>query len=361
MIMKIVHVVGTRPNFMKVAPLYSACAKEGFPQTLIHTGQHYDKNMSAIFFKEFGLPQPGFNLNVGSGGHAEQTGKIMMKLEGIIKKLYPDLVLVYGDCNSTLAAALTSIKLSILVAHVEAGLRSFDREMPEEINRLLTDQIADLLFTPSKEADENLLREGIDRKKIKLVGNIMIDTLIKLLPKARNSTSRKYWAKYKSYALVTLHRPSNVDDPKVLKKILRALGRISQKLPVIFPVHPRTQKQISLLDGFKKSPNFHLIDPLGYLEFLNLERQATVVITDSGGIQEETTFLGVPCFTLRKNTERPITVTLGTNIIIGSDCKQLEQKVKAILSGKVKKGKIPTLWDGHTAERIVKVLKKGCQ
>lgn len=366
--MKIVHVVGARPNFIKAAPVYSAAAKHGFSQKIVHTGQHYKKDMSRVFFEQLELPKPDINLRVGSGSHAEQTAKIMLRFEKAVSKTRPDWVVVYGDVNSTLAAALVCAKLFIPVAHVEAGLRSFDRRMPEEINRLLTDQIADRLFTHSKDANTNLRREGVSEEKIKFVGNVMVDTLVKLLPLAKKSGRSKYVAGYKNYALVTLHRPSNVDDKIVLTKILKALGRISCKLPIIFPVHPRTQKRLACLVGLKKFSylprtmqlvrGLHFLKSLGYLEFLNLESKATVVITDSGGIQEETTFLGVPCLTLRKNTERPITVTLGTNLVVGSDYKRLEKEVDNILSGRVKKGKIPPLWDGRTAERIIKVLKQ---
>lgn len=354
--MRILHVVGARPNFMKAAPVYSACAKHGFSQTLVHTGQHYDENMSGVFFQELGLPDPDVDLQVGSGSHAEQTARIMLRFEKVIQSVGSEMVVVYGDVNSTLAAALVCAKLSIPVAHVEAGLRSFDRHMPEEINRMLTDQVADLLFTPSEDANANLLREGICEKKIRFIGNVMIDTLVKFLPQAQKIVRSKYSANYTNYALVTLHRPSNVDDHHALQGILEALVRISHKLPVIFPVHPRSQKSIVCLDRMKQAPHLHFTEPLSYLEFLNLERNATVVITDSGGVQEETTFLGIPCLTLRENTERPITVSLGTNVLIGSDRARLEQEVDAILAGTVKKGQIPPLWDGQAAERIADAL-----
>lgn len=353
--MTILHVVGARPNFMKAAPVYSACAKHGFSQTLVHTGQHYDENMSGVFFQELGLPHPDINLEAGSGSHAEQTARVMLRFEEVIRETRSDWVVVYGDVNSTLAAALVCTKLSIPVAHVEAGLRSFDRRMPEEINRLLTDQIADLLFTPSEDANANLLHEGICERKIRFVGNVMIDMLVKLLPFVQDLGGGKYSADFANYALVTLHRPSNVDDPTVLARILDSLVRISHKLPIVFPVHPRSQQRIARVAGVEQA-HLHFIEPLSYREFLNLEQHATVVITDSGGVQEETTFLGIPCLTLRENTERPITVSLGTNVLIGSDCARLEQEVDAILAGTVKKAQIPPLWDGHAAERIANAL-----
>lgn len=353
MTLRILHVVGARPNFIKAAPVYAACARRGIAQTLVHTGQHYDYNMSEVFFTQLGLPDPDINLEVGSSSHAEQTAQVMQRFEKVALAARPDWVIVYGDVNSTLAASLVCAKLLIPVAHVEAGLRSFDRSMPEEINRLLTDQIADLLFTPSEEAVANLLREGIRADKVHFVGNVMIDTLLKCLSLARQLPPDRYPP---HFALVTLHRPSNVDDSAALEAIMTALARISQRLPVIFPVHPRTRQRITDLAPLEHSTHFHLVEPLGYLEFLNLEQHATVVITDSGGVQEETTFLGVPCLTLRENTERPITVSLGTNILVGSDYARLEQEIDAILAGNFKTGQIPPLWDGQSAERIADAL-----
>jgi UDP-N-acetylglucosamine 2-epimerase (non-hydrolysing) len=352
--MQLIHVVGARPNFMKVAPIYRACADRNISQVIVHTGQHYDPNMSDVFFRELHIPTPDINLDVGSGSHAEQTAKVMLRFADVVPSLQPDWVLVYGDINSTLAAALVCAKLSIRVAHVEAGLRSFDRTMPEEINRLVTDQLADLLFTPSADADTNLLREGISAEKIQLVGNIMIDSLVRSLSLAQQRPIDQYPAKY---ALVTLHRPSNVDDSAILSKLLHSLMRISQQLPVVFPVHPRTRQRINGLGDLEYPPDLHFVEPVGYLDFLRLEQRAAVVITDSGGIQEETTFLGVPCLTLRENTERPITVSLGTNLLLGSDYARLEREVDTILAGSFKQGQIPPLWDGHTAERIVDVLE----
>jgi UDP-N-acetylglucosamine 2-epimerase (non-hydrolysing) len=354
--MHILHVVGARPNFMKAAPVTAALAARGLTQTIVHTGQHYDAGMSEVFIKELGLPEPDVNLEVGSGSHTVQTAQVMQRFEPVVLEHKPDMVLVYGDVNSTLAAALVCAKVLVPVAHVEAGLRSGDRSMPEEINRLLTDQIAGLLFTPSADGDANLLREGIPAEKIKLVGNVMIDTLVRLLPEAE-----RRWSKLEAespgggYALVTLHRPSNVDDPRQLACLLEALGRIGREVRVLFPIHPRTRKSIA--DGGLAVPEtVRLMDPQGYLDFLALQRHAQVVITDSGGVQEETTYLGIPCLTLRNNTERPVTVVTGTNILIGGDLERLHAEVMRILAGQGKKGQVPPLWDGHAAERIAEEI-----
>lgn len=351
----ILHVVGARPNFMKVAPVIRAFAgRPDVRQTLVHTGQHYDANMSDIFFEQLEIPRPDISLGVGSGSHGAQTGQIMILFEEAVLKDRPDWVLVYGDVNSTVASALVSAKLGINVAHVEAGLRSFDRTMPEEVNRLVTDQLSDLLLTPSKDGDENLLKSGIPAEKIHCVGNVMIDTLMRLLPKARMPTVDGI---EEHYVLVTLHRPSNVDEPASLERILKALLQISQKQQVVFPVHPRTRKKIADLGGAGvESSNILLLEPVGYLEFLALQKQATVVVTDSGGIQEETTYLGVPCLTLRENTERPVTVELGSNMLIGTDMKRLQQEVDRVLAGNRKPSQIPPLWDGHAGERIADVI-----
>ncbi|MBI3795643.1 MAG: UDP-N-acetylglucosamine 2-epimerase (non-hydrolyzing) [Deltaproteobacteria bacterium] len=356
--MHIFHVVGARPNFMKAAPVVRALACSDFlRQTLVHTGQHYDVNMSEVFFRELGLPAPDVNLEVGSGSHAQQTAEIMSRFEPVVLEHKPDLVLVYGDVNSTVAAALVCAKLLVPVGHVEAGLRSFDRTMPEEINRLLTDQISDLLFTPSIDGNENLLREGVAAEKMHLVGNVMIDTLIRLLPVAQEGTilTRLELQPY-HYGLVTLHRPSNVDEPRMLASIMAALNDIGDDLPLVFPVHPRTRERLKTLEVRALSPCVRLIDPLSYLDFLALQRSATVVITDSGGIQEESTYLGVPCLTMRENTERPITITLGTSLLIGRDLTRLRDEVRRILEGKGKHGQIPPLWDGHTAKRIAEAI-----
>jgi len=350
---KIIHIVGARPNFMKLASVYAALAQRGFSQKIVHTGQHYDEKMSEVFFSELDVPQPDINLEVGSGTHAEQTAKVMVRFERLVLKESPAWVLVYGDVNSTIAVALVCAKLGLPLAHVEAGLRSFDRSMPEEINRVLTDQVADLLFTPSTDADQNLMREGVSSKKIHLVGNVMIDTLVKFLPRAEQLSFEAYPT---HYALVTLHRPSNVDNNEILTRIFAALIRISSLVPIIFPVHPRTRQRLSHLVHSEYPLDLHLIEPVGYLQFLGLEQRAVVVITDSGGIQEETTFMNVPCLTLRENTERPITINTGTNLLIGLDYSRLEQEVALVLAGKGKKGEVPPLWDGKAAERIADVM-----
>lgn len=356
--MKIIHVAGARPNFMKVAPVIEAIrAHKGITQVLVHTGQHYDENMSQIFFQELGLPEPDINLEVGSGSHAVQTAQIMVRFENIVSEHRPDIVLVYGDVNSTAAAALVCSKTGITLGHVEAGLRSFDRTMPEEINRLITDQLSDFLFTPSRDGDENLLREGKPSDKIYLVGNVMIDTLIRLLPTARQRWETCSLDAYKTYhqmCLVTLHRPSNVDDPVMLRTIFLTLEELGKTIPVVFPLHPRTRSRLNDLNI--SIENVHLVEPLSYLDFLALQTRATVIVTDSGGIQEETTFLGVPCLTIRKNTERPVTITLGTNILIGQDMDLLKNEVKKILSENSKKGGIPPLWDGKAGQRIAEII-----
>jgi UDP-N-acetylglucosamine 2-epimerase (non-hydrolysing) len=352
---KVTHIVGARPNFMKAAPVLGALNHQGgIAQTLIHTGQHYDANMSDVFFQQLGMPHPDFNLGVGSGTHTTQTAEIMVRTEKVLLDDKPDLVLVYGDVNSTVAAALVCAKDRIPIGHVEAGLRSFDRSMPEEINRLITDQIADILFTPSQDGDQNLLREGVSSEKIKFVGNVMIDTLVRLLPQAQIPPGLKL---EKPYALVTLHRPSNVDTRDSLDLIVNALVALSQQVQIIFPVHPRTRNRINE-SGLKLPGNnrFMLLDPLGYLEFLALQRAAAVVITDSGGIQEETTYLGVPCLTLRKNTERPITIEYGTNQLLGHDMARLTEETNRILTGCAKQRRVPPLWDGKASERIAAIV-----
>src|SRR6185369_15980041 len=304
--MQILHVVGARPNFMKVAPVHRALAsKNGVAQMLVHTGQHYDVNMSDVFFQQLSIPAPDVNLGVGSGSHAKQTAEIMIGFESLVNERRPDLVLVYGDVNSTVAAALVCAKLGIRIGHVEAGLRAFDRTMPEEINRLVTDQLADLLFTPSEDGDQNLEREGVEKEKIFLVGNVMIDTLVRLLPVAKQT---KVEGVPEEFILVTLHRPSNVDDPESLRELLDALASISKKLPVVFPVHPRTRQRIRDLGlTLPAGDRLVLLDPRPYIDFLALQTRSRAVVTDSGGIQEETTYLGVPCITTRENTERPVT------------------------------------------------------
>jgi UDP-N-acetylglucosamine 2-epimerase (non-hydrolysing) len=360
----IMHVVGARPNFMKLAPVHTACANRGIPQKIVHTGQHYDANMSEIFFGQLGMPKPDINLGIGSGSHAVQTAQIMMCFEKVLHEHQPDLVLVYGDVNSTVAAALVCAKLGVRVGHVEAGLRSFDRSMPEEINRLLTDQIADLLFTPSLDGNENLLREGIAEKKIHFVGNVMIDTLVRMLPNAMKRWQgggmkiADTYVKPGCYTLLTLHRPSNVDDKEILRTIIDTMSEVSKEIPTIFPIHPRTRQLINNLQITTGNTKLFLTEPLGYLDFLALQRYATMVITDSGGIQEETTYLGVPCLTVRENTERPVTVTSGTNILIGQNMGLLIQEANSILIGKGKQGSIPPLWDGQAAERIAEIISR---
>jgi UDP-N-acetylglucosamine 2-epimerase (non-hydrolysing) len=352
--MHILHAVGARPNLMKVAPVLSALKQyPKIKQTLIHTGQHYDTNMSDVFFQQLEIPAPDVNLGVGSGSHARQTAEIMTRFEPIVLERKPDLVLVYGDINSTVAAALVCSKLSIQVGHVEAGLRSFDRTMPEEINRLVTDQLADLLFTPSEDGDKNLEQEGIPASKVRRVGNVMIDSLVRLLPAAM---AQKLNGLPDRYVLVTLHRPGNVDDDKTLKGILECLLELNRQLKVIFPVHPRTRQRI--IDfGFDAS-QLDLREPLPYIEFLALQRRATVVVTDSGGIQEETTYLKVPCLTLRNNTERPVTLTMGTNVLVGQDGAKLRTELAKVLEGKQKASSVPPLWDGHAGQRIAEILSK---
>ena len=354
--MKVLHVVGARPNFMKVAPVLSALrAHEHVAQMLVHTGQHYDANMSDVFFEQLGIPAPDVNLAVGSGSHTWQTAEIMMRLEPVLQEAKPDIVLVYGDVNSTAAAALVCAKLGVRLGHAEAGLRSFDRTMPEEINRLVTDQLAEVLFTPSEDGDSNLQREGIPAEKIFRVGNVMIDSLVKLLPVAR---AQRRDGLPERYALVTLHRPANVDDGAMLKSILQSLLEVSRDLGVVFPAHPRTRQRIAE-SGFELggvAKQLQLLDPLPYVDFLALQARAQVVITDSGGIQEETTFLGVPCLTLRENTERPITVSMGTNVLVGRDPEKLRAELALVLAGKQKRGMIPPLWDGHAGERIAGIV-----
>jgi UDP-N-acetylglucosamine 2-epimerase (non-hydrolysing) len=349
---KVIHVVGARPNFMKVAPVLNALkTRKSIDQTLVHTGQHYDINMSEVFFEQLGMPAPDVNLAVGSGTHAWQTAEIMTRLEPVVSERRPDIVLVYGDVNSTIATALVCAKLGVRVGHVEAGLRSFDRTMPEEINRVVTDQLADMLFTPSEDGDANLRREGIDPGRVFRVGNVMIDSLVRILPVARQ---RKASSHPDRYALVTLHRPGNVDDGETLKSILQSLLEVNRDLAVIFPAHPRTRKRISDL-GLDTS-QLRLLDPLSYVDFLGLQCGATVVITDSGGVQEETTYLGVPCLTVRNNTERPITVTQGTNVLVGRDPNRMRAEVARVLAGNAKKGTVPPLWDGKAGERIADVV-----
>lgn len=356
---KVLHIVGARPNFMKVAPIHRAISERGaLSQTLVHTGQHYDVKMSDVFFTDLGMPAPDIHLGIGSGSHAEQTARVMLELEKVFTREKPDLVSVVGDVNSTLAAALVAVKMGIPISHVEAGLRSFDNSMPEEINRILTDRIAELLLTPSADADANLIREGLEANRIRMVGNVMIDSLISAREKAlKLSTLEDMDLHPRAYAVCTLHRASNVDDAKVLGGLLSALGHVASRMPVVFPVHPRTRKRIAesgLGASLERTPGLRLVDPMGYLEFLALTSQARLVFTDSGGLQEETTVLGIPCLTVRENTERPITVDLGTNLVVGTEPARIQQAADRILDGYEKKGRVPPLWDGHTGERIAR-------
>jgi len=356
--MKIIHVVGARPNFMKVAPVMAALnIHPHIQQHLVHTGQHYDANMSEIFFRQLDLPEPDANLGVGSASHAVQTAEIMMRFERVVLEHSPDLVLVYGDVNSTVAAALVCTKLGIKVGHVEAGLRSFDRTMPEEINRLMTDQIADILFTPSVDGNENLAREGVASEKIHFVGNVMIDTLVRLLPQAMMSdVLQRYDLRSGHFGLVTLHRPANVDNPDMLRVIMDALQDIAKDIPLIFPIHPRTRQRLRGMDYHLDAPQLLLTEPLGYIDFLALQKHAKFVITDSGGVQEETTWLGVPCLTVRPNTERPVTVSIGTNTLVGQNVDRLRQEAARILSGEAKQGETPPLWDGKAGKRVARII-----
>jgi UDP-N-acetylglucosamine 2-epimerase (non-hydrolysing) len=360
---KVLCIVGARPNFMKIAPIMAALrASPIIAPRLIHTGQHYDAAMKDSFFEQLDIPEPDVDLEVGSGSHAVQTAEIMRRFEPVLDAESPQAVLVVGDVNSTIACALVAVKKRVPVVHVEAGLRSFDRGMPEEINRVLTDQISDLLFTTERNAHENLRREGLDEAKIRFVGNVMIDTLRLHLPKAipPERTLKDYPAHGAGYGLATLHRPSNVDDPQVLERLLRTLSDLSRRLFLVFPMHPRTAARIkgAGLDGLLGTGNIAVMPPLGYLENLGLMAHARVVLTDSGGIQEETTALGIPCLTLRDNTERPITVEQGTNVVVGSDPDRIRAEFDRIMKNGGKRGRVPELWDGKAAARIVRELEQ---
>lgn len=359
--MKVLNVVGARPNFMKVAPIVAAMKRRSaeFTPLVVHTGQHYDAQMSDAFFRDLGMSAPDVYLGVGSGSHAVQTAKVMLAFEPVVLEHQPDWVLVVGDVNSTLAATLVCVKLGVKVAHVEAGLRSRDRAMPEEINRLVTDQVADLLLTPSPDGDENLRAEGIPDERIRFVGNVMIDSLLTQLRHAEKSRIREDLSiAGAAYGVLTLHRPSNVDEPETFGRILTALENIAAQLPLVFPVHPRTRARIAefgLSERFAAA-QIRLVEPLGYLDFLRLYSGARLVLTDSGGLQEETTALGIPCLTLRENTERPVTITLGTNQIVGTDTAKIINAAHTALDGNSTAGRIPPLWDGRTADRILDAL-----
>jgi UDP-N-acetylglucosamine 2-epimerase (non-hydrolysing) len=356
---KILNVVGARPNFMKMAPIMQALAKRRreIEQRLIHTGQHYDDAMSGSFFRDLGMQSPDIHLETRGGSYTEQTTQIMLAFEKVLTAEKPDWVVVVGDVNSTLACALVANKMSVRTAHVEAGLRSFDREMPEEINRLLTDRLSDLLLTPSKDADANLLREGVEPLRIVRVGNVMIDTLFRQIENAKSSQIvTRLELDDREYAVLTLHRPSNVDDPIALEGILGAMAELCKELPIIFPVHPRTRSRIEQF-GLCMPPELRLIEPLGYVDFLRLWSGSRLTLTDSGGLQEETTALGVPCLTLRENTERPITIEEGTNQLVGRDPVRILAAAREALSASpASTPRVPELWDGRTAERIADVL-----
>jgi UDP-N-acetylglucosamine 2-epimerase (non-hydrolysing) len=359
--LRIINIVGARPNLPKIAPLIRQMRQQpGIEPILVHTGQHYDDQLSDIFFRQMGIPAPDVNLAVGSGSHAAQTAEVLKRVEPVLVAQEPDLVLVVGDVNSTIAVSLAAVKLGIPVAHVEAGLRSFDRSMPEEINRILTDAIADYLFVTEEDAIEHLLKEGRPLTSIHFVGNVMIDSLRYFLPIARESrighelglTDGQDW---RPFGVLTLHRPSNVDSVQTLSALLGAIDAIAADVPVVFPVHPRTQQRL-VQAGIVHHPQLRLVPPIGYLDFLCLLSKATLVLTDSGGIQEETTALGVPCLTLREKTERPVTVSQGTNLLVGTDPRNIIAAAGDILAGKRKAGRVPPLWDGKAAERIVEIL-----
>ena len=356
--MKLLLIVGARPNFMKAAPLIHAIRahhRAPIEYKLVHTGQHYDEKMSDVFFRELGIPAPDVNLGVGSGSHARQTAAVMTNFEPVCVAEKPDYVVVFGDVNSTVACALVATKLGIKVAHVEAGLRSYDRTMPEEINRVVTDAISDLLLTPSVDANENLQKEGVAECKVKLVGNIMMDALVANLPRARESRILEELAvKQHNYAYVTLHRPSNVDEPANVSKIADELKRLAEKIPVVFPVHPRTRKQLTETNALNGKSGVRFLEPLGYHDSLRLAESARLVITDSGGLQEETTFFRTPCLTLRPNTERPITISMGSNRL--TSLKDLRGDIEQVLAKDSRLGKLPPLWDGRTAGRIVEAV-----
>ncbi len=361
--MRIINVVGARPNLMKIAPLMHAYAeRDGIEPILVHTGQHYDDNMSDLFFRQLSIPEPDLNLGVGSGSHAVQTAEIIRAFEPVALEHKPDAVLVVGDVNSTIACGLVASKLGIPVVHVEAGLRSFDRGMPEEINRVLTDAISDLLFCTEQSGVDNLRREGVAEEKIHLVGNVMIDTLLRNRTRAEESTILSdLGLRASGYAVLTLHRPSNVDDPEILGRILEALEVIQQDLPLVFPSHPRTRARLAefgFMDRVGSLENLRVIEPLGYIDFLKLLASARLVLTDSGGIQEETTILTVPCLTLRENTERPVTVEMGGNQIVGNDPRRILAAYRSIIHGEAGSGRTPALWDGRAAHRIVEVLER---
>jgi UDP-N-acetylglucosamine 2-epimerase (non-hydrolysing) len=359
--LKVIHVVGARPNFVKIAPLMDACGRcPEIEPVLVHTGQHYDERMSDLFFRQLGIPEPDINLGVGSASHAVQTAGIMKAFEPVVLSVRPDAVVVVGDVNSTIACGLVAVKLGASLVHVEAGLRSFDRSMPEEVNRVLTDAISDLLFCTEQSGVDNLRHEGVPDEKIFLVGNVMIDALLK--NKARAEESKvldEIGMDHSGYAVLTLHRPSNVDDAGVFGRILDALEAILRDLPVVFPIHPRTRRNLegtALGKRIGAMGGLRLLDPVGYLDFLKLMGSARLVLTDSGGIQEETTILEVPCLTLRENTERPVTTEIGSSRLVGTDTERILTAYRAVCEGQWRTPRVPPLWDGRAAERITGIL-----
>ena len=355
----IILVVGARPNFMKIAPIYAELQSRGQELILLHTGQHYDDNMSKVFFDDLGMPKPDIYMGIGSGSHAYQTGTVMIEFEKICQEKDPSMVVVVGDVNSTVACTIVCAKMGIPCAHVEAGLRSFDRDMPEEINRILTDSVADLLLTPSPDGDEHLRAEGIAEERIIRVGNVMIDSLYNNLARAESSSIQDDLGLEDDYSILTLHRPSNVDDQEIFGGIISALEVIGKEIQIVFPMHPRTEKmakQFSLYERIASIPRIKITGPVGYLDFVALMSNSKLVLTDSGGLQEETTALGIPCITLRENTERPITVTEGTNTIVGCDPQLIKSTALDALTTGGKSGRIPEMWDGKTAHRIADVL-----
>jgi UDP-N-acetylglucosamine 2-epimerase (non-hydrolysing) len=362
--LRIINVVGARPNFMKIAPVIDEMRRRSdrIESLLVHTGQHYDESMSDSFFEDLEIPRPDINLEIGSGSHSEQTARVMIAFERVLLQHAADWVVVVGDVNSTMAAAIVAVKMNVRVAHVEAGLRSGDRTMPEEINRVVTDALADLLLTPSRDANDNLLREGVAPEKIRFVGNVMIDTLYRNLDKARRSrVLERLNLQPNQFCAMTLHRPSNVDDPKTLAGIIDALEAIGERLPIVFPAHPRTRErfeQFNLSERIGKMKTLLMIEPLGYLDFLQLYSNSRLVLTDSGGIQEETTVLGIPCLTLRPNTERPLTVTEGTNRVVGNNHDVITREALAALERPAGPARVPELWDGHAAARIVDAIEE---
>lgn len=368
--MRILSVVGARPNFIKIDSIadavvgHNAISSDKIDHLIVHTGQHYDEKMSDLFFRELGIPEPDINLGVGSGSHAVQTAEIMKRFEPVLLEHRPDYLLVVGDVNSTIACALVAAKLGVQVVHVEAGLRSFDRSMPEEINRILTDAISDILFTSEPSAEKNLLKEGVTQEKIHFVGNVMIDTLLKHLPRAEELSHileefnlKDVTGRPRPYGVVTLHRPSNVDKPEVLSSVITSLNAVSQQLPLVFPVHPRARANIEKI-GINLAPAIRTTEPLGYLDFLKLLANCRLVLTDSGGIQEETTILGVPCLTMRENTERPVTVDQGTNRLVGTDPEAIQRNALLALGQDGQGLASPELWDGRAGARIVQILLK---